>query len=130
MDDEKFGHRILDTALLNYLSQLQVFYKISSQIDKTLTTLRLLQIVKNSARIGFRFFFKFMKNFWRILLPSAHLTKIRPENFKISNKMLPLPSILFYSELFFDTFQVFWSEYCQRSKRQQIYNRNSDLKSI
>ena len=62
MDDEKSGHRFLDTALLNYLSQLQVSYIISSQIDKTLTTLRLLQIVKSSARIGFRFFF----NSWRI----------------------------------------------------------------
>ena len=82
MDDEKSSHRILDIALLNYLSQLQVSYIISSQIDKTLTAPRLLQIVKKSTRRSFGFFCKLMKNFWRILLPSAHLTKIRLENLK------------------------------------------------
>ena len=46
MNDEKFGHRIFDTALLNYLSQLQVSCIISSQIDKTLTTPR--QFFKSS----------------------------------------------------------------------------------
>ena len=121
MDDEKSGHRILDTALLNYLSQLEVSYIISSQIDKTLTAPRLLQIVKNSTRQGFRLFFnssRILKKFCCYLL---HWQNYALKSWSISKKGLLSP---------LSHFTAIYSFVCIKFSSQNIVREADSSKSM